>query len=248
MKLNTVDILGIQVACVDLDGLLSQVFEWTSGADRRRVCYVNAHVINQACEDNALHRALRTADLVYADGISVVWASRILGGCRLHKMTGADWIDDYCQFAERKGIRTYILAGKPGIARAARENLQNKYPSLKIVGVSDGYFYEHNEGELFDKINQAKPHVLFVGMGTPAQEIWIDDHRADIEAPLCWAVGALFDYVAQVEPRVPGWMNALALEWLWRLIVDPAGKWQRYLLGNPRFVYRVIKERLQREK
>jgi N-acetylglucosaminyldiphosphoundecaprenol N-acetyl-beta-D-mannosaminyltransferase len=82
-----------------------------------------------------------------------------------------------------------------------------------------------------------------MGLGVPRQEKWIAGRRKQIEAPVCWGVGALFDYVAGVEARVPRLMNLLALEWFWRLIMDPRGKWRRYLLGNPLFIYQVLRQK-----
>jgi len=185
-------------------------------------------------------KILQSMDLVYPDGISIVWGSRLLGGCKLKKMTGADWIFNFCQLAERSGISIYIIAGKPGVAKHACKSLINKYPKLKICGIRDGYYSEISEDDLIDEINNVSPDVVFVGMGVPIQEEWIDSHRAEISAPVCWGVGALFDYVAGIEPRVPPWMNKLGLEWLWRLIVDPLGKWKRYLIGNLSFISRAF--------
>jgi N-acetylglucosaminyldiphosphoundecaprenol N-acetyl-beta-D-mannosaminyltransferase len=158
-------------------------------------------------------------------------------------MTGADWIHDFCQQAQQVGLRLYILAGEPGIARLASDNLQNKYPGLKIVGCSDGWFSERSQSDVIHEINAASPHVVFIGLGVPRQEKWIAGRRKQIEAPVCWGVGALFDYVAGVEARVPRLMNLLALEWFWRLIMDPRGKWRRYLLGNPLFIYQVLRQK-----
>ncbi len=258
-NLETVNILGVDVACLDVQGILDLVHKWSGPnaqaplGTKYTILYVNAHCLNTACGDENYRRILNQADLVYSDGISVVWASRILGGCELHKMTGADWIDDFSARAENTalsdagGLRIYILAGKPGIAERASENLLKKYPGLQIVGACDGYFRQMSEAQILQDIAAKKPHILFVGMGIPVQEEWIAAHRQDIPAPVCWAVGALFDYVAGVEPRVPGWMNALALEWLWRLMIDPLGKWRRYILGNPLFAWHILGQKLNRK-
>ena len=240
---DKVNILDVGVARLDLPGLLAQVQEWSRDQERRTIFYVNAHCFNIARQDAAYRNILAAADLVYADGISVAWAARFLSGAHLTKMTGADWIHDFCQQAQQVGLRLYILAGEPGIARLASDNLQNKYPGLKIVGCSDGWFSERSQSDVIHEINAASPHVVFIGLGVPRQEKWIAGRRKQIEAPVCWGVGALFDYVAGVEARVPRLMNLLALEWFWRLIMDPRGKWRRYLLGNPLFIYQVLRQK-----
>ncbi len=173
----------------------------------------------------------------------MVWAAKYLGGCTLEKVTGRDWIYDFCALSEKNALRLYILAGTSGIAQTAQENLTKRYPGLQIVGVHPGFLDQNEMPGLLSEINQADPHVLLVGMGTPQQEKWLATYRGQIDAPVCWAVGALFDYVAGVEPPVPDWLNRLNLEWLWRMLVDPLGKWRRYLVGNPIFTVRILRQK-----
>ena len=239
------NIFNVRVDCVSRSKLLALVMAWAGQGRPRTVLYVNAHCLNVSFTDPDHREILNQADLVYSDGIGVVWASRLLGGCRLQKITGRDWIARFSQIAAEQEMRIYILAGRPGVAGKAAANLSRRWPALQIVGAQDGFFLEQDERETLADIAAARPHVLLVGMNTPRQEKWIARHRAQIPAPVCWAVGALFDYVAGAEPPVPTWMNALALEWLWRLLMDPAGKWRRYLLGNPVFVYRLLRQRLR---
>lgn len=236
-------VLGVRVDCLEREDLLARAVAWGQGETARTILYVNAYCLNIASEDADYHRILNAADLVYPDGVGAVWAARATSGARAHKITGADWIDAFCERAEAEGLRLFILAGKPGVARDACERLSRRYPRLQIAGAADGFFQELGEADTLRAIQEAQPDVLFVGMGTPRQEKWIAARRGELPARVVWAVGALFDYVAGVEPRAPGWMKALALEWLWRLMMDPGGKWRRYILGNPLFVWRVLKSR-----
>ena len=238
--MKRVEILGVRVDCVSKTKLLEIVSHWIAGEEMRTITYVNAHCINLASANSGYRSILNQADLVYSDGVGVVWASRFLDGCNLQKITGREWIFDFCQLAADQGLSFYILAGEPGIAERACQRLLARWPSLNIVGVCDGFFQAKSEAQVLVEIKQAIPDVLLVGMGTPRQEEWIDSHSQELPVKVCWAVGALFDYVAGAEPSVPTWMNALALEWLWRLFMDPLGKWQRYLFGNPSFALRVL--------
>ena len=240
------EILGVRISCMDMQGLMDLVHRWAKGAKPETIYYVNAHCMNLASQDPVYAEALNSADLVYADGISIVWASKLLRGCSLEKMTGADWIDEFCAMAERERLRMYILAGDAGVAERASLSLIKRFPGLTIVGTTSGYINSGNEQDVLQAINAATPHVLFVGMGTSLQERWIHNNRELISAPVCWAVGALFDYVAGEETRAPNWVNKAGLEWLWRLMVDPKGKWKRYLLGNPLFMSRVVREWLRK--
>jgi len=243
-SLNTVQILGVNVSCVQREGVLQIPLKWVNEADKRTLMYVNAHCLNLAVNNHAYRETLNTADLVYADGISVVWAAKFLDGCKLEKATGRDWIHDFCALAEKHCLRLYILGGIPGIAQTAQQKLIKLYPGLQIVGTHHGYLDDISTSSLVVEINQATPDVLLVGMGTPLQEKWLAAQRGQIDAPVCWAVGALFDTVAGVEPPVPDWLNRLNLEWLWRLLANPIGKWRRYLIGNPIFVYRILRQKL----
>lgn len=238
--MDTFNLLGIKVNCVGKADILELVDEWAQQRQLRMVTYVNAHCANMACRDPEYRSFLTSADLTYADGVGVVWAGKFLANCQIEKVTGRDWIYDFCRLAEQKGLRIYILAGQPKIAQKASLALWENYPALQIVGASDGFFVYHNESDVLQEIAQCKPQVVFIGMGAGLQEKWMAQHRSQIAAPVCWSVGALFDFVAGVEPPVPAWMNHLALEWLWRLLVDPAGKWKRYILGIPVYISRVV--------
>ena len=245
--LQKVNILDVQVACLSMQGLLDQVQNWIeSGSGAHTILYANAHCLNVACQDVDYQHILNQADLVLADGVSMVWGSRALGGCRLEKLTAVVWLHNFCQRFANSDWRIYILAGRPGVAEQACLNLAYQYPGLNFVGCSDGFFSQKCLADVVQEIAELAPQVVFVGMGTPLQEKWLAAHRADIPAPVCWASGALFDYVAGLEHRAPDWVDVLGLEWFWRLLEDPGGKWRRYLIGNPLFVYRVLRQKMLR--
>jgi N-acetylglucosaminyldiphosphoundecaprenol N-acetyl-beta-D-mannosaminyltransferase len=240
---NRVDILGVQVACVDADKLLEVSCTWAGETDRRTIMYVNAHCLNLAWDDLQYRQILNQADLVYADGISVELANRVLGGCKLRKATASDWFDDFCRMAADNRLRLYIFAGRPGVAKRARDNLISRWPGLEVVGAADGYFHEMDEAEVLEDIERKAPQVLFVGRGSPLQEKWIARHREAIDVQVCWGIGSMFDLIAGVEAWPPDWLNALGMQWFWRLLMNPAGKWRRYVLGNPIFVSRVLRQK-----
>lgn len=240
--ITSVDVLGTRVACVGVPQILDLARAWVKSRQARTIMYANAHALNLAAQDPTYLQALNQADLVCADGISVVWAGRLLGGNGLHKASGTEWIEPFCRLAHEEGWRLYLLAGCPGVAARAAATLTASWPGLHIAGTADGYFQQKDEAQVLAELQRADVDVLFVGMGTPRQELWVLRHRHQIAAPLCWTVGSLFDLVAGVEPWPPVLFKRLGLQWLWRLLVDPRGKWRRYLLGNPRFVYRVLRQ------
>lgn len=241
--IDKVQIFGIGVDSVDQKRLLQRVLEWAKQSEQKSISYVNAHCLNLAMEGEEYRQILNQMDLVYSDGIGVVWAGRFLHRKKLFKVTGRTWIDEFCRLCQNDGISVYLLGSKPGVAREAQKRLLQRFPKLKLIGACDGYFHEKNEAELLTELTEEKPDILMVGMGVPQQEEWILNHREQIESRVCWAVGALLDYVAGVEPPVPSWMDHLALEWLWRMVIDPRDKWRRYIIGNPKFIFRVIIEK-----
>jgi N-acetylglucosaminyldiphosphoundecaprenol N-acetyl-beta-D-mannosaminyltransferase len=232
--------------------LLERITGWVARGERgRRVMYVNAHVLNQSLEQPGLRDALHAADLVYCDGYGVRLAAKALDVQIPHRMTGADWIWDLAALCESDAAQpsVYLLGSEPGHAAEAAERLQHRYPGLQIVGAHHGYFElgsDHAERVLED-INARRPDILLVGMGTPKQELWVEQNAARVDAGVLWTVGALFDYVSGHTPRAPGWLADNGLEWIFRLAIEPQRMWRRYLLGNPVFVSRVAAQARERK-
>jgi N-acetylglucosaminyldiphosphoundecaprenol N-acetyl-beta-D-mannosaminyltransferase len=237
------EILGVRVNCVDQSQLLQRAVDSVRQPGQMCFTYVNAHCLNLAIEDHGYQQLLNQFDLVYSDGIGVVWADRFLNKTQCYKVTGRAWIEDFCHLCSSEKISLYLLGSQPGVAEKAKKQLENRYPNLRILGFCDGYFSGKSENELIDELILTQPDVLLVGMGVPLQEKWIDTHSSQLPVKVCWAVGALLDYVAGVEPPVPVWMERLALEWMWRMMVDPRHKWRRYIIGNPLFIARVLKQK-----
>ncbi|MFQ6103913.1 MAG: WecB/TagA/CpsF family glycosyltransferase [Candidatus Glassbacteria bacterium] len=234
-------VLGVRIDRVTIDGVLQKVDEFVAEGGKRTIMYANVHVINQAYTDPSLMQILNSADLVYPDGHGVVVGANLLGEELPPRMTGADWIYDLCTFAEGKNYTLYIVGGEPGIAEKARDELLRKYRRLNIVGTYDGFFQKRGETRrLIDDINLKKPHIVLIGMGTPTQEKFTESTRSQLEAPVCWVVGALFDYVAGKMRRGPRWMLDHGMEWLCRLAFEPRRLWRRYLIGNSIFLMRVL--------
>jgi len=242
-------IFGIPIDLGSPEDLLRMVCGWVGSGRRRRVMYANAHVLNQSLERADLRAALQAADLVYCDGYGVRIAARALELPEPHRMTGADWIWSLAALCEHAGASVYLLGSEPGVAHQAAERLRRWYPRLAIVGTHHGFFEigsPHAE-RVVEDINARRPDVVLVGMGTPKQELWVQEHAADVEADVLWTVGALFDYVSGRIPRAPGWLADNGLEWIFRLGIEPQRMWRRYLLGNPVFLGRVLGQARERQ-
>jgi len=242
---DVVIILHVPVARLNPAGLTQRVLALHSRSDTATVMYANVHVLNTAWSDPELRAILNRADLVYCDGAGVVLGARLLGHRLPGRMTGADWIEPLCQACAAEGVTLYLLGGRPGVASHAARRLENRHPGLRVAGAHHGYLADPGIcRDAIAAVNAAHPDILLVGMGTPTQERWIAAHRGQLDVPIVWAVGALFDFVVGVQPRGPRWMLDNGMEWLYRLWGDPRRLWRRYVIGNPLFLARVLRQRL----
>ena len=248
MRPPPINILGVQVHPLTVDQLheeLAQLIETDSHAE---VLHVNVHGMNLSADNPWLRDYLNQAEIVFCDGAGIILGARILGQHIPERITYADWMWQLAEFAAARGYSFYFLGAKPGIAQTAADRMIARFPELKIVGVRDGYFnkdngHPDNEAVLAD-INAARPNILIVGMGMPMQERWLLDNWNRIDANIALTGGAVFDYISGDLKRAPAWMTNNGLEWLGRLLIEPRRLWQRYIVGNPVFLARVIRERL----
>lgn len=232
-------LLGVRVDCYRLESLLGAVTASIRARSRITVMYVNVHSMNLHHDDPKFAAVLEAADIVYCDGTGVRLGARIAGGGIPERMTGADWIVDLCRVASRESLSLFLLGGAPGVADGAAHLLRARNPGLQILGTASGYGLDDS---IVDVLNGLKPDIVLVGMGSPTQEKWIAGHRAEIDAPVLWAVGALFDFVTGRIRRGPAWMTEHGLEWACRLVAEPKKLWRRYVIGNPRFIVRILRE------
>ena len=242
-------IFGIPIDLGRPEDLLQRISGWVgTPGPPRRVMYVNAHVLNQSREHPALRAALESADLVYCDGYGVRLAAKALDVEVPHRMTGADWVWGLARTCEAAQQSVYLLGSEPGVTRRAAQRLQQAHPDLRIAGTHHGYFESgsaHDE-RVIEDINERRPDIVLVGMGSPKQELWVQHNAHLLDTDVVWTVGALFDYVSGRVPRAPSWLADNGLEWIFRLAIEPNRMWRRYLLGNPVFVSRVIAQAYER--
>lgn len=238
-------IFEVPITPIKLDGLLSFVHEAVEHASRATIFFVNIYSLNQAYKDREIRKVLTKADLVYCDGAGVRWGARLLGKSLPERMTGADWIYDLARMCQSNRHCLYLLGGAPGVADESAAQLRFLNPELQVVGAHHGFFHKtnHESDEIIQTINRLAPDIILVGLGTPIQEMWIRDNRHKLNAPVVWAMGATMDFVSGRVPRAPEWMCNHGLEWLFRLILEPRRMWRRYLVGNPLFYWRVLREK-----
>jgi N-acetylglucosaminyldiphosphoundecaprenol N-acetyl-beta-D-mannosaminyltransferase len=216
---------------------------------KKRTYFVNPDCLNKIFEDTDYFSVLSNGDLVFPDGIGINIACKLLRDPLLENINGTDMLPHLCRLANEKNHSLFLLGGKPGVAEAMKSNLQLKYKNMRIVGVQDGYFdREKDSGIVVEKINNSKADILLVAFGAPLQEKWIDDNWNNINAVIQMGVGGLFDFYSGNIKRAPKWMREIGIEWVFRMMQEPRRLWKRYVIGNPLFIYRVLKWKFCRYK
>jgi N-acetylglucosaminyldiphosphoundecaprenol N-acetyl-beta-D-mannosaminyltransferase len=243
---KAVDILGVPVAVLDMASLLARLEELIAAPGCAAAYGVNAHSLNLAYQYPDYFRALLQANLIYADGASLLLAARVLGRRLPEKLTTTDIWPWICQAAVARKLRFFFLGGEPGLAERARDRALQQYPGLHIVGTHDGYFDLHDHRPIA-RINAAAPHILWVGMGDPRQALWAQAWRRHLRAGLIITCGGMFKIVSGELQRVPHKWRQRGFEWVYRLWQEP-GTWRRYLLGLPAFGARVLASRFKKRK
>jgi len=210
-----------------------------------QVSFVNAHCANLAWKDPEYRRILATSDLVFADGIGMRVAGRILGFPIRDNVNGTDLFPRLCAALEGTGKRIFLLGGREGVAEGVRDWIARHHPKTLVCGIQDGFFSLAEEDQIVARIRDARADVLLVAMGVPVQEKLIARILADTKTRLAFGVGGLFDFYSGRIPRAPRWMQHAGMEWVWRLAQEPGRMWKRYLLGNFTFLFRVLRERFR---
>jgi N-acetylglucosaminyldiphosphoundecaprenol N-acetyl-beta-D-mannosaminyltransferase len=234
----SIDILGVPVGAYTMDTLLARIEALIAAPDCAVAHGVNAHVINLTYHYPEFLEALRQADLLYADGASLILASRFLGGQLPEKLTTTDVWPRLCELAVVRGYRFFLLGGEPGLAELAAGQARRKYHGLHLVGTHHGYF-DFRDEHLVAEINAARPDILWVGMGDPRQVLWASTWRRQLEVSLILTCGGMFKIVSGELGRVSPQWRQKGFEWAYRLWQEP-GTWRRYLVGLPCFGLRVL--------
>lgn len=238
-----VELFGVAINAISMPQAVTQISSYCRRAQHtsmKIVSFVNPDCLNKASQDREYHYLLDRSDMVLPDGSGLRIAAKLLGLPIYDNVNGTDLFPLLCEEAARNGQRLFLFGGKPGIAKTAGNAMQARFPDLKIVGCLDGY--AHQDDAVVRKINASSADIVLVGLGAPRQEKWLDQHHQELNAAVGIGVGGLFDYYSGHIKRAPLWLREIGLEWTWRILQEPGAKWRRYVLGNPLFLLRVLRE------
>ena len=238
-------LLGYPVDSLDIQDAVSRVDTFIRNGGFHHVVAINANKLWLAEQVPALRKIVRQAELVIPE-YAVVWGCRTLGRPLKAHVGGIMLLKALLPRLESERIPVYFLGAKTTVLERMKSRLGTRHPQLAVVGMQSGYFEPGQEKQIVEEINRSRAAILFVAMGTPHQEFWIERHRHDLAVRVVMGVGGSFDVLAGVKKDAPRWVRHGG-EWFYRLIQDPKNLWKRYLTSNPWFVYRVLRERILAE-
>ena len=190
--------------------------------------------------------ALQHSNVLLPDGISIVWAKRFLDGTQLKKIAGADLFAYEMQRLNNSYGKCLFLGSSEQTLQLIKTKANKAYPNVLAHTYSPPYKEQFNEEDnalMIEAVNSLQPDVLFIGMTAPKQELWAYEQFAKLNTKHICCIGAVFDFYAGTIKRAPNWMISLGLEWLYRLLAEPKRLWKRYLIGNFKFIYFILKEK-----
>lgn len=243
---KTVKVFGLPIAPLTLNAVIDEIDGMIKAGRPEFLITANLNFAMLARENERLRDAVNQAAMIVADGMPLVWGSR-LGTQRLpERVTGADLVPAVCERAAEKGHRIFLLGGAEGAASRAAEKMIARYPGLQIVGVEVPPFRppsEQENAELIARIRSTNPDILLVAYGQPKGDLWILDNYRELRIPVSIQIGATINFMAGEFSRAPKWVGKLGLEWVHRLILEPKRLGGRYA-RNTFFLATVILEGL----
>jgi N-acetylglucosaminyldiphosphoundecaprenol N-acetyl-beta-D-mannosaminyltransferase len=246
-------ILGVAVACVDMAGMIDELGGWL---DRRGiddegiyVCFRDVHGVVLAQDDAELMEAHHRAYLVVADGKPLSVLGRARGNRGMDQVRGIDSVPALCSAGLNKGWRHFFIGGAPGVADQLAQNLTRRFPGLVVAGTECPPFRPLSIEEtdaVVARINAASPDLVWVGLGSPKQELWMARVAPRLKGAICMGVGAAFDVHTERVRTAPEWVRRAGVEWAFRIIQEPRRLTGRYLRAIPRFLALIALEAIGR--
>lgn len=244
-KVITCDLFNIPIAKVSMGDTLEIICKAISSGQELQHVVVNAGKIVAMQSDDELKKSVLESDLINADGQAVVWASRFLGQPLPERVAGIDLMMNLVEMAFQKGYKCYFFGAKEDVVSKVVEVFARTFSSDVIAGYRHGYFNDDEEIQVAKDIAASGAQMLFVAITSPKKEIFVNKYKDIMKVPFIMGVGGSFDVVAGITKRAPIWMQKVGLEWFYRLIQEPKRMWKRYLIGNSKFIWLVLREKFK---
>jgi len=238
-----VELFGCPFDTLGMQSTIDQCMAWCAEPRAAHtVVTMNAALLCTIRRDDELRKACRGGDLIVADGVPVLWTSRLGGTPLPERVAGVDLTAKLLAEGSARGLSVYFLGARKQVLEDLVRLCASQYPGLKVVGWRDGYFGPADHESIVAEIARLQPHMLFVGMPSPFKEIWIERHREALGVPVMAGVGGTFDVLTGHVRRAPRLLQSIGMEWFWRLAMEPRKMWKRYLRTNTEFLALAMRE------
>jgi N-acetylglucosaminyldiphosphoundecaprenol N-acetyl-beta-D-mannosaminyltransferase len=248
MQIEKVNVLGVDISAIDQDRAREFLFDAVRKGTRGYVAVTGVHGVSEAQRDPILRDILNRALLVTPDGMPMVWMGKLQGRPSIQRVYGPDLMLNLCEHSIAHCFSHFLYGGVPGVAEQLQQELESRFPGLRIIGTYTPPFRRLNDIELRDlqeRVRLARPDFFWVGLSTPKQEHFMAQYMSLLpEAKIFIGVGAAFDLLVGRVRQAPRWMQRSGLEWLFRFIQEPRRLARRYLVNNPLFIARAARQLL----
>jgi len=241
-----IDILGVRTQAQTFTAAIHQLLEWAKSSESHYVSTCPVYTIMQCTEHPSVMDAVNGASMATADGMPVVWMQRRLGMPAAERVYGPDVMLALCEAGLADGVSHYFLGSTPTVLARLEEHLTARFPSLRIAGSFAPHFAPpptSHDPATASQLNESGADVIWVGLGSPKQDLWMATYRPHLKAPLLIGVGAAFELISESRRQAPRWIQRNGFEWLFRLGLEPRRLWRRYLIYNPRFMMAILRAR-----
>lgn len=246
--MNKLDVLGLKMTCASMSEVVARILNDITDKDYGYICAANVHMLMEANDHSEFMGVVNSAKMVCPDGMPLVWLMRKMGSKSQERLAGIDICKSLCQQAAKENVPIGFFGGDEEIVSKAVDNLKINYKNLNVVF---SYSPEYTSGDfvntnsIINKINSSGLKILFVALGCPKQEIWMNKHADNVDAVMV-GVGAAVDFLAGTKMRAPVWMQELGIEWLFRLLQEPRRLFKRYVVQNSRFIILFLRRKYRR--
>jgi N-acetylglucosaminyldiphosphoundecaprenol N-acetyl-beta-D-mannosaminyltransferase len=244
---DRITLMGCQVDNLSMEETLGRIEQFIQSGRPHQHVVVNVDKLVKASRDPELRQIINDCALINADGMPVVWASRLLGKPLKERVAGVDLFEALMRRAGEKGWRVFLLGAREEVVSKVAETYQRKYPRLQLAGYRNGYWKgELEEAEVARQVRDSQADLLFVAISSPKKEQFLGRYQAEMKIPFAMGVGGTFDVAIGRVKRAPVWMQKSGLEWFYRFLQEPRRMFRRYFIEDMAFIWLFIKEAARR--
>jgi N-acetylglucosaminyldiphosphoundecaprenol N-acetyl-beta-D-mannosaminyltransferase len=240
MLKDRTEFMGVPVDAITMQQTIERIHQSIVSGEKIQHMAINTMIILRMVEDPEFMHTLSKCEVINADGIGVVMASKLLGHPLPERVTGIDLMEALIALAAKEGFKPYFLGAQEEVVQRTVSHYRQKYPKLEIAGYRNGYFKESDEQQIADDIRDSGADMLFVAISSPKKELFLGQWRDTMKVPFCMGVGGSFDVVAGKFKRAPEWVQRAGLEWAYRWKQEPRRMFRRNAVDMPKFVAMVL--------